>query len=197
MKSARSYTMRARADSAAATRQRVLDATVELLRFRLRSDVRLEDIAERAGVSVQTVLRLYGHRDDLVDLALQRTLAEIADELDRAEPGDVDASVSAWFDHYERVGDVVARNVADEHDPAAARLVRIGRNRHRRRVERQFGPQLGRLSDARRELVTDALVCVCDVQTWKLLRRDMARPRRQAEATVRAMVNALLEEADG
>lgn len=194
MKSARPYTMRARADAAAATKQRVLDATVELLRSRLRSDVRLEDIAGRAGVSVQTVLRLYGRRDDLVDLALERTLGEIADELDRAEPGDVEASISAWFDHYERVGDVVARNVADERDPAAAPLVRIGRTRHRRRVERQFGPQLARLSDDRRGLVTDALVCACDVQTWKLLRRDMGRSRQHAEATMCAMVTALLGE---
>lgn len=194
MKSARPYAMRARADAAAATKQRVLDATVELLRSRLRSDIRLEDIAARAGVTVQTVLRLYGRRDDLIDLARERTLGEIADELDRAEPGDVAASVSAWFDHYERVGDAVVRNVADEHDPAAAALVRIGRTRHRRRVRRQFGPQLARLSEARRRLVTDALVCACDVQTWKLLRRDMGRSRRQAEATMRAMVDALLGE---
>jgi AcrR family transcriptional regulator len=193
MKTARSYTMRARADAAAATRQRVLDATVELLRSRLRSDIRLDDIAAGAGVTVQTVLRLYGRRADLIDLALERTLGEIADELDRAEPGDVAASVSAWFDHYERVGDVVVRNVADEHDPAAAALVRIGRARHRRRVQRQFGPQLARLSELRRRLVTDALVCACDVQTWKLLRRDMGRSRRQAEATMRATVEALLE----
>lgn len=184
--------MRARADAAAATRQRVLDATVELLRQRLRSDVRLEDVAERAGVSVQTVLRLYGRRDDLIDLALEHTLGEIAGELDRAEPGDVSASISALFDHYERVGDVVVRNVADEHDPAAAPLVRIGRARHRRRVQRQFGPQLARLPDPGRTLVTDALVCACDVQTWKLLRRDMGRSRRQAEATMSAMVEALL-----
>ncbi|HEX6446352.1 MAG TPA: hypothetical protein VF053_14755 [Streptosporangiales bacterium] len=192
MKSARSYTMRARADAAAATRQRVLDATVELLRSRLRSDIRLEDIAARAGVTAQTVLRLYGRRADLVDLALERTLGEIAGELDRPEPGDVAASVSAWFDHYERIGDVVVRNVADEHDPAAAALVRVGRTRHRRRVQRQFAPQLARLPEARRRLVVDALVCACDVQTWKLLRRDMGRPRRQAEATMRAMVEAIL-----
>lgn len=184
--------MRVRADAAEETRRRILAAAVDLLAARLRSDVHLDEVARRAGVSVQTVLRAYGSRSALLDRALEGALREIAEELDRAGPGDIEGSVSAWFDHYERVGDLVVRNLADESDPAAAGIVTIGRARHRRRVERQFGPQLARVPDAERQQVVDGLVCVCDVYAWKLLRRDMGRSRRQAEATMTRMARALL-----
>lgn len=184
--------MRVRADAAEESRRRILAAAVDLLTSRLRSDVHLDEVARRAGVSVQTVLRAYGSRSALLDRALEEALREIAGELDRGDPGDVEGSVSAWFDHYERVGDLVVRNLADESDPAVAPIVRIGRARHRRRVQRQFGPQLARVPAGDREPLVDALVCVCDVYAWKLLRRDMGRSRRQAEATMTRMVRALL-----
>lgn len=186
--------MGARAESAAATRQRVLDATVDLLRTHFRSDIRLEDIAAAAGVSVQTVLRSHGPRARLVDRAFEVTLDEIAGQLSQAAPGDIEASVTAWFDHYERYGDLVVRNVADEADPAVADTVRTGRERHRRRVLRQFAPQLGRVPERDAARLVDALVCACDVYIWKLLRRDMGRSRARAEATMCRMVRALLGE---
>ncbi|WP_433466066.1 TetR/AcrR family transcriptional regulator [Spirillospora sp. CA-128828] len=183
--------MRARA--AEKTRRRVLDAAVSLLGSRLRSDVRLEDVAAEAGVSVPTVLRAYGSRAQLIELALEKVLEAMGAELEEPEPGDVAGSVSAWFDHYEKFGDVVVRNLADESDPAVAPIVEMGRTRHRRHVERQLGPRSDAVPDERRATLTDALVCVCDVYTWKLLRRDMGRSRADAEATVTLMIESLLE----
>ncbi|MEU8117662.1 TetR/AcrR family transcriptional regulator [Spirillospora sp. NPDC049024] len=189
----RSYTMRARARSAEETRQRVLDAAVRLLGSRLRSDIRLEDVAAEAGVSVPTVLRAHGSRARLIELALERLLEGMGAELRQPEPGDVPGSVSAWFDHYEKYGDAVVRNLADEADPAVAPIVRIGRTRHRRHVESQLGPRLDSVPDERRATAVDALVCACDVYTWKLLRRDMGRSRSEAEATMTFMIESLLE----
>jgi AcrR family transcriptional regulator len=191
----RSYTMGARARSAEATRLRILDAAVTLLSSRLRSDIRLEDVAAEAGVSVPTVLRAYDSRARLIELALEKVLEGMGAELEQPEPGDVAGSVSAWFDHYETFGDVVVRNLADEADPAVAPIVRIGRAKHRRHVERQFGARLADVPAERRAMLTDALVCACDVYTWKLLRRDMGRPRAEAEATVALMIESLLEGA--
>ncbi|MFB4305400.1 TetR/AcrR family transcriptional regulator [Actinomadura sp. GTD37] len=189
----RSYTQRARAQSAEANRRRILDAAVTLLSSRLRSDIRLEDVAAEAGVSVPTVLRAYGSRARLIELALEKVLEGMGAELERPEPGDVAGSVTAWFDHYERFGDAVVRNLADESDPAAAPIVRLGRTLHRRHVERQLGPRLAAVPEERRATVVDALVCVCDVYTWKLLRRDMGRPRDGAEATVALLIESLLK----
>ncbi|MQA87088.1 MAG: TetR/AcrR family transcriptional regulator [Streptosporangiales bacterium] len=193
MESPRQYTMRARAQAAEATRRRILESAAELLKGRLRSDIRLEDVARGARVSVQTVLRVFGSRAHLLDLALEETLRAMSVDLRGPEPGDVEGSVSAWFDHYEQFGDVVVRNLADESDPAVGPIVEIGRARHRRHVERQLGPQLASVPAERRARLLDALVCACDVYTWKLLRRDMGRPRAQAEATMSLMIKSLLE----
>lgn len=184
--------MRARAAAAEATRERILAAALELLKSRLRSDIRLEDIAQRARVSVQTVLRVFGTRVQLLDEALDAVVQEIAEELRPAEPGDVEAAVRTWFDHYERLGDVVVRSLAEESDPEVQPIVRIGRARHRQRVERLFAPLLADRPAAKRARLVDALVCVCDVYTWKLLRRDMGRSRREAEATMALMVTSVM-----
>ena len=57
----RAYTMGARAESAAATRQRILDSAVALLRVNLQSVVLLADVAAGAGVSEMTVLLVLGY----------------------------------------------------------------------------------------------------------------------------------------
>lgn len=188
----RPYTMRSRAEAAEATRRRILDSAAGLLKARLRSDIRLEDIARDAGVSVPTVLRAFGSRARLLDLALEETLRVMRDTLRRPHPGDVAGSVSAWFDHYEEFGDVVVHNLAAESDPAVAPIVAIGRERHREHVERQFATWLEPMQAEQRSRLVDALVCVCDVYTWKLLRRDMGRPRPEAEATMTLMIESLL-----
>lgn len=102
--------------------------------------------------------------------------------------------MAAWFDHYERYGDLVVRNLADEADPAVAETVRTGRKRHRQRVVRQFAPQLTRVPEHAVTRLVDGLVCACDVYTWKLLRRDIGRSRERAEATMCQTVRALLGE---
>lgn len=189
--SPRTYTMRARADAAEATRQRIVEAAADLLQERIRSDIHLQDVATRAGVSVQTVLRVHESRDTLLDRAMARMLERIATEL-RAEPGDIAGSVTAWFDHYERMGDAVITGLAAEADPAVGPTLELGRRLHRGHVERQFGPQLANVPPSERREVVDALVCVCDVYTWKLLRRDLGRSRTSAEATVVRLVSSLI-----
>jgi AcrR family transcriptional regulator len=189
MESTRPYTMSARAASAEATRERILNATVDLLATRFRSEIRLDDVAESAEVSVQTVLNLYGRRAALLDLALERWLAELRAQRLRAEPGETAGGLAALLDHYEQYGDLVIRNLAEQADPE---LIETGRSGHRQWVQRQFAPQLADVSPARRRVLVDALVCACDVYTWKVLRRDMRRSRADVEATMRTIVDALL-----
>ena len=192
MKTSRQYTMRARAASAEETRRRVLGAAGELLRRRLRSDIRLDDVAAGAGVTVPTVLRIFGGKDQLFQLAFDELVGEMGRQLGAAEPGDTGAAVRTWFDHYETFGDVVVNSLAEEHDPAVAPIVRVGRARHRERVERVLAPQLRRFSGDERTRVVDALVCASDVYTWKLLRRDNQRSRPDAEAVMKLMIDSIL-----
>jgi AcrR family transcriptional regulator len=193
MKVKRSYTMGARAEAAAETRQAILGAAEDLLRQRLRTDIRLADVAERASVSEMTVLRVFGNKDALLATALDQAQQRIVEERERAEPGDVDGSIAALLDHYEQLGDLVIHNLAEEaSDPAVEKIVRMGRADHRRWVQRQFGPQLAlRPKEDRQELV-DALVAACDVYVWKLLRRDLRRSKSRAIRCVTRTVKGLL-----
>ena len=62
MNSTRPYTMTTRARAVEETRARIIDACVALHGERPVTDIALDDIAGRAGVSVQTVLRHFGSR---------------------------------------------------------------------------------------------------------------------------------------
>ena len=182
--------MRERALSTAATRRRILDAAAAAVWNRRRSEVRLEDVAAAAEVTVQTVLRAYGTRTSLLDAAWEVVGARIRAQREAAPPGDLAGTVRALFDHYEAMGDFVIRNLAEEDRlPEVREWLAHGRAAHRRSMRRQFAPWLA----ARRDLV-DCLVVACDVYVWKLLRRDLGLPRPAAEARLRRLVSGLLED---
>jgi hypothetical protein len=118
----------------------------------------------------------------------------ISGQRNRAEPGDIDGAIAGLFDHYEEVGDIVIRNLADEDDPAVQPAISIGRIKHRQWVEQHFAPQLTQHEASERDMLVDALVCACDVYVWKLLRRDIGRSRADAERTMAWTVKTLLGE---
>jgi AcrR family transcriptional regulator len=78
----RTYTQRGRADSAAATRQRILDATIELYREHGIPATTLKSVAERADVSRGTILHHFGSANGLLAAVLDGVL----DSLDLPDP---------------------------------------------------------------------------------------------------------------
>jgi AcrR family transcriptional regulator len=185
--------MRSRAVSAEATRQVILDAAVAEVWNQRVTQVRLEDIASRANVTVQTVLRIFGSRARLIDAAWEVTGNRIREQRSAAAPGDLEGTVRALFDHYEEMGDFVIRNLAEEDElPEVKEWLAHGRKAHRLSMQRQFAPWLEARDSVERRAVLDCLVAACDVYTWKLLRRDMARSRSDAEGCVRRMVSGIV-----
>lgn len=63
---ARRYASPLRAEQAAATRDRILDATVALLQDNDVSSFGMQDVADLAGVAVRTVYRAFPTKDDLL-----------------------------------------------------------------------------------------------------------------------------------
>jgi AcrR family transcriptional regulator len=192
MKTTRRYVMRARADAAEQTRLRILRAAVDLSMEKLSLEIVLSDVAERAGVSVQTVLRHFGSRDGLFDAAAAFARAEVVEQ--RAAPaGDVDACVRVLLDHYERHGELTLRMLAQElWDERVRRIVEQGRQLHRQWVLEVFAPQLGERPPDAREALTDLLVVATDVYTWALLHRDRGLDRARTEHRIGSMIAALL-----
>jgi AcrR family transcriptional regulator len=177
MKTTRTYTMRARAEQAEQTRLRILRATVALGGERPLAACTLPAIAERAEVSVQTVLRIFGSRDSLLREVAERTSAEVVAER-TADPDDVPGSIAAVVDHYERRGDTVLLLLGQEAwEPYAAQVTAVGKRLHRDWVAAVFAHSLDPLPEARRAAATDLLVAATDVFVWKLWRRDLRRSR--------------------
>jgi AcrR family transcriptional regulator len=69
---ARPYRMVARAEAAAATAERILDAAIEVFWETPGEQFSLDEVARRAGVTVQTVIRRFGGRGGLFAAAAER-----------------------------------------------------------------------------------------------------------------------------
>lgn len=196
MKTTRNYTMRARAEQAEQTRLRIIDATVALGGERPLAACTLPAIAERAQVSVQTVLRAFGSRDALFRQVLARTSAEVVAER-TADPDDVPASIAALVDHYEARGDTVLLLLGQEAwEPLAAQVTTPGKRVHREWVGTVFARAVERLPEARRDEAVDLLVAATDVSTWKLWRRDAGRTRDETLARMLALVASVTDRLD-
>jgi len=195
----RRYAMASRAAKAEATRARIRVSAMELYCQRPIEDFTLEEVAGRAGVAVRTVLRAYPSKDELVYAALDE-MAAGGVYLKPTPPGDVKAGVSAFFDIYETVGDLVLQRLSDERrHPGLKPTLDQGRENHRDGVKVIFAPQLEQRRGAARAELFNMLVVMTDVNVWKLLRRDMALTRPAAEAIVRKMIFSIIEggNADG
>jgi len=82
----------------------------------------------------------------------------------------------ALIAHYEAVGDMVVRFLAQEERHSALRpLLAQGRREHRAWVAERFGSTQSSLSELERERQITRLIVATDIYTWKLLRRDFGK----------------------
>ncbi|HET6972181.1 MAG TPA: TetR/AcrR family transcriptional regulator, partial [Phenylobacterium sp.] len=167
----RPYRQTARAAAAEANAARIIEAFRERLQRLWFEEIRLEDVAQDAGVTVQTVIRRFGGKDGLLDATVD-VLAHQIMELRRAGDGGPADTVRALVDDYEVSGDLVMRVLAQEaRHPTLRRITDIGRAEHRAWLASAFASRLEPLAPevSRRRL--DALVAATDVYLWQLLRR--------------------------
>jgi AcrR family transcriptional regulator len=188
----RTYRMKARAEASSRTAQRILAATIELWRERPMDEVTLQAIADRAAVSVQTVIRRFGSREGVVAACIDSDAAGVRTERDQAPVGDVDGAVEILIAHYERDGDAVLRTLAlEERIAAAEAITEAGRAAHRAWCARVFAPYLPAPGADGHDTRLDAFVAATDVYLWKLLRRDLGRSAGETKLALRALLDGL------
>ena len=188
--------MGARADSVAATGERILDAAVELFWELSGEPISLDKVAAHAGVSVQTVIRRFGGRDGLLAAAAERETERVSRQRAEAPVGDAPGAVRVLVDHYEEMGDRVLRLLAEEDRvPGFGEFVDRGKAAHRDWCARVFAPALDGRAGIERDRRLAQFVTVCDVYSWKLLRRDAGLSRRQTELALVELLRPLLEDA--
>jgi len=190
----RPYRMRARAEASAATGQRVLDVAQRLFGELPYDQVSLQAVAERADVTVQTVLRRFASKEQLFATVAEQTSRQIRSERDAAPVGDAAGVVRNVVDNYERWGDHFLNLLAQEQRTAAILAVTdTGRRYHRAWVERSFAPLLAHVPRDDYEQRLAQLVAVTDLYVWKVLRRDLGLPRNETEVAVRDLVYRIVE----
>lgn len=188
----RTYRQSARALAAEATAQRIIEAFDRQLRERWFDEIRLEDVAQGAGVTIQTVIRRFGGKEGLLDAMHDQLGTEIRQRRE-VEAGDATAAISAIVEDYEQIGDLIIRTLAQEDRyPAVRKMTDAGRDMHRQWIAGAFNPWLEALDEEARRRATDALVVAGDIYVWKLVRRDMGRPVVEYRGLVESLCAAAL-----
>ncbi|OBA70775.1 hypothetical protein A5641_11930 [Mycobacterium sp. 1554424.7] len=184
--------MDVRAERAAGTRDKILEAAQSLFMERWLDEISLRDIAARAGVALQTVVRHFGTRDALMDALTKRVQERAEAQRFTAPVGDVKGAVTTIVELMEEAGPRVLRVLAQEDRiPGLRTASDRGRATHRRWVETVFGPLLPQPSAIRSRRLAQ-LVAITDIYTWKLLRLDQGLSRGATELALVEMIERLL-----
>jgi AcrR family transcriptional regulator len=193
MKLTRAYRMTARAEAAAETARRIIEAAAELFIALDYEDVTLQAIAERAGVTLQTVLRRFGDKERLTTTVAELKRNEIRRARMPSSPGNIDEAVHLLLNSYSSLADITWRFLRQERRiPILKRTLDSARQLHRGWIEAVFAPLLPQ-GRARARAVR-MLFAVTDFYQWKLLHIDLGLGRAEVERTMRDLVKAVLEE---
>jgi AcrR family transcriptional regulator len=187
------YTQVARADSEARTRESLLDAAEEAFFESDWNRSSLVSIAERAGVTKQTLLRHFDSKDGLLRATYARAFSRVEQQRLEAPQDDIAGAVSNLLDHYYELGDRSRKIGAIDESVLGLEVGAKARQFHYDWIDHAFGAWLTQLAPSRREIVRRGLIVVCDVQSWSILARDLALPRAEVQKTLVISINRLLE----
>lgn len=189
----REYRKRARADSEALTRQKILEAAVEVFSATPLERVTLGELAAHAGVSVPTLLRVHGSKEELFLSAVRVISGEVLSRRDSVDPQNREAALRVLVDDYEtwdRATERLARQA--EHIPEIAALFEEWRLFHRRWVQRGFADELERVGRSHRQTVLALLVVALDQGTYRRLRAE-GLSKSGAMRAMDALTSAVLD----
>ena len=186
--------MQARAKATAETRERILEAAEETFDSASIDEFTLAAIAERAGVSVQTVLRHFDSRDGMLAATLMHVGAKMRSSREAAPVDDTAGAVAALVGYFDMYGDRILRLIAErERNPTVRVMTDFGWTHHREWCERAFATTLAGLSGVSRERRLAQLSMITGIHVWKILRRHNELSQRQTELAIREMLEPLID----
>ncbi|MGO4592728.1 TetR/AcrR family transcriptional regulator [Leifsonia sp. 2TAF2] len=206
----REYRMSARAASAGATAERIIDAMLARFATTPYEHIRLDDVAADAGVTVQTLIRRFGGKGPLMVAVVDRELGRIVAARESAHGAAVRESpdgasagagaagtIAALVAHYEVYGALILKMYSEAPlvpglDERAAR----GRAYHVDWCRRTFERYLDRgLDDETRSIRLAQIVVICDATAWRILRFDGKLTPAETERAVADLLRPLLAAA--
>jgi AcrR family transcriptional regulator len=189
----RRYRQTARAASAEALRQKIVLAFHDLLLARWIDEITLDEVAASAGTTRQSVIRLFGGKEGLLEAVIELIKAQAAPRILLPLNLSQRAAIEAVVQHYEAVGDTVFRLLAqEERHPALRPQLEFGRRAHRAWIAERFAAALEGLEDESRERRITRLVVATDLYTWKLLRRDFGHSEGEVAELIAGIVDGII-----
>jgi AcrR family transcriptional regulator len=187
----RPYRQTSRAESSAQTEQAIMKAAMDLFAASWFDEVTLDAVASAAGVTVKTVMRRFGSKENLARVCFLDFATANSAWRDQVPAGDLSAAIAAIVEMYEEVGDGLVRYLSlEERIPFLAEMLPMGRALHLKWLQRVFGPLMPADPDPQ---ALDLLVIATDVLTWKLLRRDRNLSVSQTARAMRWLSRAALQ----
>ena len=188
----RPYRMRARAEAAEATRVRIIEAALKLWWDRYYDEVSLQEVADGAGVSLQTVIRRFGSKDELLAAVTHHVSPRVKTERDAVPPGDIDAIVNHLVPHYEEFGGPMLRlQSLEDRLPAVKEALRLPRAMHREWLARTFAEFLPDPESSEYNWRIAMFAAAVDLHTWQVLRREQALSTEETARAMREMLERL------
>ena len=193
----RRYVLKARADAVEQTRRRILAEARDALFSLPFDELTLPLVAERAGVTTQTVRNHFESKEGLIVALTDALGAELLQSRRAAAAADSGSAAVMLVAEYETYGHAVTRLLAaTEHSPAMAAMAGQGRREHQQWLESTFADRLpaGQTPTERRTRrhVLAALYAATDVGTWRLLRLDLGHSRRMTTEVMRTLIDGAL-----
>ena len=160
-------------------------------------EFRLEDVAQAAGVSGQTILRAFGSKDGLVIKTLEFEAPSALDMsvYDNIRIEAVGDMIRTMFQVYDKIGDLVIHALAHEHrSPEFQKSLDVGRAFHKGWIADACDIHIAKRPPDERAAMFHALLAATDIYVWKILRRDEGLSLEEAVATVSFTTKSLIQE---
>lgn len=186
--------MTARAEAAQRTADRVIDAMFARFAETPYDRLRLEDVAADAGVTVQTVVRRFGSKHELLAATVERESGRIAAERAAAMGESPEETVHALVGYYEHHALLILKLYAEAHQaPGVPELAARARAYHVAWCRQAFADALADDDNADiRQRRLAQVVALCDATTWRILRFDGHLDPQQTEQAILEMLLPLL-----
>jgi AcrR family transcriptional regulator len=189
----RNYSMELRASKAAQTENRILEAVQNLWLELPYHEITLEKVAERACVTVRTILRKFESKEGLFIAGIEHeeAISILSRNEDPSRP--IPETLASLLDEYEQMGDAAIRTImASDSVPMAKKILQKARNVHKVWCEKIFAAYLPAKKSANYAVRLHAFISVTEFYLWKLLRRDIGLSQDETFKVFKDMMEGLI-----
>lgn len=195
MESKRTYTSPLRQQQTEDTRQRIIQAALELIAEQVGGDFSHEEVARRAQIALRTIYRHFPARTDLLDAVWQ----ESDRKLDLSHYPQTEEAMLASLEKVYGEMDRNASLIRGLLNSNAGREMRLRDNERRRQgVVKALSPATRHLSPAKRKLVVAVFQALYGGRTWEMMRDrahlDEGETSEAVEWAMRTLLDALYRD---